>query len=252
MNKHSAALKELLGKINTLNEKISTVEQPALIDLHLLCDYTRQYYDVLIAMNAIAGATHVTNTSVFEIKQVAIEKPVEETKPEIIKPVENAGSKVLPPIGGEDLGGATVAIKEKNISINTNRNQTTEKTIAQPSMEKFKDYTSVGDGFEERKTVRDNFSNEQPAQAVADKLKITPLADLNDAIGINERFAYANVFMNGDINTFYSALAQLNSKQNFEEAYRHFKENVVEKYNVDKNNRLYREFVELLQRRFLK
>ena len=238
MNKQSAALNELLSKINTLNEKISSVEQPTLIDLHLLCDYTRQYYDVLIAMNAIAGAAPTTNASGFEIKQVAIEKPIVEEKPAPIKQI-----KVIE---------TPVVVGEKNIAINTYINTETEKVIAQPSTEKFKDYASVGDGFEERKTLRDNFSNEQPAQAIADKLKITPLTDLNDAIGINERFAYANVFMNGDINTFYSALAQLNSKQNFEEAYRHFKENVVEKYNVDKNNRLYREFVELLQRRFLK
>lgn len=230
MNKYSSELNSLIEKINDLHTKVSSSVQPSFIDLHLLCDYTRKYYDLLIATNAVAGAAPVTNASVFEIKHVAKEQPTVVSMPENI--VEN--KPVVEPIK-EDVPEASVSdFKPKD-----------------QQQEKFKDYASIGDAFSEKETVGNKYSSTQP-NAVSDKLKITPLADLNDAIGINERFAFANVFMNGDINSFYSALAQINSKQNFEEAFTHFKTEVVEKFNVDKNNKLYREFLELLQRRFTK
>ena len=63
MNKYSAELNNLIDRLNELHKKVSEKAQPSFIDLHLLCDYTRKYYDLLIAANAIAGAVPVTNIS---------------------------------------------------------------------------------------------------------------------------------------------------------------------------------------------
>lgn len=238
MNRYSAELSDLLNKMNELHQKIANTAQPYFIDLHLLCDYTRKYYDLLIATNAIAGAAPVTNISTFEIKQVVKEQPaisnvVNEQQPVMATPLEE---KVEAEIPVEESKPANVIQPTAPVSVTS---------------EKFKEYTSIGDKFAEQQTVGHKFSGTS-TDAVTTNIKAMPLADLNEAIGINERFAFANVFMNGDINSFYSALAKINSKANFEEAFIHFKTEVVEKFNVDKNNKLYREFIELLQRRFMK
>jgi|CXWJ01.1.fsa_nt_gi hypothetical protein len=238
MNKYSAELNNLIDRINELHKKVSEKAQPSFIDLHLLCDYTRKYYDLLIAANAIAGAVPVTNISTFEIKQIAKENfPASDNN---FRP---------------DVEHAPVKVEEEKKVIAEPELQTAPQpesiTIPKTSTEKFKEYTSIGDKFPESQTVAHKFTGGQ-SNAVTENIKASPLADLNDAIGINERFAFANVFMNGDINSFYSALAKINSKPNFDEAFNHFRTEVVEKFNVDKNNKLYREFIELLQRRFMK
>lgn len=238
MNKYSAELNILIEKMNELHKRVSGNAQPLIIDLHLLCDYTRKYYDMLIEANAIAGAAPVTNISTFEIKHIVKENFSEHDnsfKPEVEHtPVKSEEEK-------------TITTESELIPVPPAESVTVTKT----STEKFKEYTSIGDKFPESQTVAHKFGGGQ-SNAITDNIKTSPLADLNDAIGINERFAFANVFMNGDINSFYSALAKINSKTNFDEAFNHFRTEVVEKFNVDKNNKLYREFIELLQRRFMK
>lgn len=238
MNKYSAELNYVIDKINELHKKVCENAQPSFIDLHLLCDYTRKYYDLLIATNAIASAAPVTNVSTFEIKQIAKE-PI---------PASEIALKSAPDYPPLIATESKIKVEEPEVNALP---LTEQEKPSFTSPEKFKEYTSIGDKFPESQTVAHKFSGAQ-SNVVSENIKAKPLSDLNDAIGINERFAFANVFMNGDINSFYSALAKINSKANFEEAFNHFRTEVVEKFNVDKNNKLYREFIELLQRRFMK
>ena len=56
--------------------------------------------------------------------------------------------------------------------------------------------------------------------SLADKVSTQPLNDIKKAIGINERFLYANVLFNGDMEAFSRAVEELNHLESILDATR--------------------------------
>jgi hypothetical protein len=235
METRRTELLQWLERVTKQTQVVVDSNNPSQLDLDLLTDYIKKFYDCLKSFEAgsknnISQNHAIQNESVFEIKQVS---KIDETNIES----DIASNK------NTEVAKSKEAIENVTQSSKTNHAENNNH---------FSNYQSIGDGFSEQDTVHTKISTGKTEVAVAEQLQSSPLTDLNDAIGINERFAFANVFMNGDINAFFSMLAQINSKTNFEEAYNQFKTTVIDKFNVDRNNKTYREFVELLQRRFAK
>lgn len=218
-------LNQLLTKINTQTDLISKAEIPSALDVDLLRDYIKQFYDCVLQLesnkNEAPQKHFVSNESVFEIKPSHV---ADEIKQAPLRGIKTEPVKENPVVAAQK----------------------------EPTKSSFEDYASVGQKFTEQESIHHKLSPTHISVGVGDKMQDAPVTDLIEAIGVNERFAFANVFMNGDINMFYTMLAQLNAKSTFDEAWIYFKENMVEKFNVDKNNKAYREFVELLKRRFVK
>lgn len=212
--------KLMLDKVNAKSSEIIASENIALIDIHLLQDYIKQLYEASAGLN-ITGRNSL-NEAVFEIKP------------------SHAADKIKE----QPLHEITTEPQQKEIQAIPEKKEITGS--------QYENYSSVGQKFAGQESIHDKITGSHYQTAIADKLKEEPLHSLVDAIGVNERFAFANVFMNGDINMFYTVLTQLNSKSGFDEAWNFFKENIVEKFNVDKNHKAYREFVDLLKRRFVK
>jgi len=91
----------------------------------------------------------------------------------------------------------------------------------------------------------------QPAFAIADKLKLSPVTDLVKAIGINEKFLFISQLFNDDSIKYQSAIDKLNTSSNFAEAYMYFDSEITSGNQIDKNSDACRQFVDLLQRRFM-
>jgi len=82
-----------------------------------------------------------------------------------------------------------------------------------------------GDKKEEKKSVAEVISDENPGESVADKLqKQTQVNNLKNAIGINEKFFFINELFEGNLNLYNKAIDSLDELQTYEESIRYVEE----------------------------
>ena len=85
---------------------------------------------------------------------------------------------------------------------------------------------------------------------MSEQLKKQPIADLLTAIGLNERYLYANDLFGGDIEEFRKAVRLLNEFDNEAEASRYFNEELRRAYGWEEDNELAEALFLLVKRRF--
>lgn len=101
-----------------------------------------------------------------------------------------------------------------------------------------------------QETVTSDNSASQPAkEAVADKLHRMVVTDLNSAIGINERYLYANQLFNNDMKLYNSAITDLNNCAHYQDA-ESLLTQYAETYQWDDENMHVQEFRQLIERRY--
>ena len=213
-------LMKLHDKINHLQlvESVSSYEQP---NQEVVTETVRQPIVQTVIEKSEPEQRTVVETPKTELKVEALiieevkAKPVEEVKSE-----KNA-EPVIPPV------------------------QTVRAEV-------FKEVDqTVATMFHETETIHDKIGIAQPAFAIADKLKLSPVADLVKAIGINEKFLFISQLFNDDSIRYQSAIDKLNSSANFAEAYMYFDSEITSGNQIDKNSDACKQFVDLLQRRFM-
>ena len=82
-------------------------------------------------------------------------------------------------------------------------------------------------------------------------LQKQPIADLMSAIGLNERYLYANDLFEGDMQEFKNAIKMLNEFQSGNEAKAFFDSGLRSTYNWEDDNTLAQALFNLVERRYL-
>ena len=82
-------------------------------------------------------------------------------------------------------------------------------------------------------------------------LQKQPIADLMSAIGLNERYLYANNLFEGDMQEFKNAIKMLNEFQSGNEAKAFFDSGLRSTYNWEDDNTLAQALFNLVERRYL-
>jgi hypothetical protein len=86
-------------------------------------------------------------------------------------------------------------------------------------------------------------------QPVVEKLQKPPVTDLRAAIGINDKFRFANELFNGVMQEYEIAIQQLNSSGSLESAMHYFI-SLQPLYNWDMENETVKQLLELVDRRY--
>jgi hypothetical protein len=123
--------------------------------------------------------------------------------------------------------------------------QTRKEVFAEPA-------TSIASSYNGITSLHDKIASSNHETAIADKLKLTPIADLTKAIGINEKFLFIKELFGNNSEVFQRVVSELNSCSDFTMASFHAENETVKKFGADANSETYLKFVELVQRRFLK
>lgn len=92
---------------------------------------------------------------------------------------------------------------------------------------------------------------EEEDKSLGEQLKKQPIADLVAAIGLNERYLYANELFEGDIDAFRTELGNLNNFNSKEEAHQYFNEDLAKKRGWDTEHEMVHALKVLLDRRYL-
>lgn len=109
---------------------------------------------------------------------------------------------------------------------------------------------SLADRFAPSETIGDMIQRNQPVQRVADKLRSTSLSDLHESIGINERFAFINQLFKGDQVRYFEAINRLNESHSQDEALSYLNQEVLPKMAWKNPPSAWKEFVDLISRRY--
>lgn len=159
---------------------------------------------------------------------ISEEAPVEEQEQEIEEPVEEE-EEVVEHVVEEPIV-ATNSIEEFNNEIN-------------------EEMSSLGvdsSGLE----VNEIAAMEED-KSINTRIQRQPIGDLRRAIGLNERFLYANELFNGNMEAFNLALNELNHIESVEDAFRIIDLQLKPKYNWVAENEAVTKFIDLVERRFL-
>lgn len=111
--------------------------------------------------------------------------------------------------------------------------------------------TSSGKGIgklEDYLDLNAKFTNED--HSLSDQLKKQPITNLLTAIGLNERYLFANQLFNGDMAQFIDEIKKLNSFDSEEEALDYFDNKLSNKESWQSSEDLVEAFRLLVERRF--
>lgn len=110
--------------------------------------------------------------------------------------------------------------------------------------------TIKADELDNAPDVNEQYAGEED-NSISEQLQKQPISDLVSAIGLNERYLYANELFDGDLDIFKESLNHLNDLANIELAAQYFWSELGVKYNWDKENELVKALFNLVERRFI-
>ncbi len=114
----------------------------------------------------------------------------------------------------------------------------------------FEEQATVAARYSAPETIGDKVTKDTPTRRLSDQLKSAPLADLKTSIGINERFAFINELFAGDQQSYLQSIESINHLQTYEEAHELIHHKLTSQYNWKPQSERFRQFDELVRRRF--
>lgn len=213
MNKNQIR-KEIAGLINSIKEhsdNIGEKEHIPQLELELILHKIEKLYQKSIVYNHLHSMPDVpVQKPVSPVAPVKSDPVQEIKKEEPLKPVDLFGT-VLPPAGDKPKAEKKVEKKE-----------------------------------EKREEKKEEQKQEKPAE---NKINKPALADIRSAIGINDKFQFANELFAGNLQEYEIAIQQLNTAETMESAMEYFM-SIQQLYNWNNEHETVKRLFDLVERRY--
>lgn len=122
-----------------------------------------------------------------------------------------------------------------------------EETESEPAVTNITESTIVADRFNDLPdSLNEKLGNMRDDDDIPDYLKAKPLANLKQAIGVNDRFLYIRELFNGDSNLYNQAISKIDEAKNLSDAKAIMLTCTGEKSESDAG----RQLIDLLKRKF--
>jgi hypothetical protein len=115
----------------------------------------------------------------------------------------------------------------------------------------FEDMQTVGRQFGSEETLHKKIAGKSTEETVAHKHHHKPVTDLKAAIGINEKFLFINKLFDGNSTEYNLAIERINNSGSLSAAGQIIDGELLPKYNWEKASAPVKEFMELVERRFV-
>ncbi len=171
-------------------------------------------------------------------QQIVEEKPVEKPAPEKPKTVEEKKEAVKANFQEQ---AAIIAAEEEE-----KKNPKPKKPVGGL----FDAVPTIGEQFAEKPSVKDKLSTSKTEKSVVDKLHGNKISDLKTAIGINEKFRFANDLFEGNMQPYTETIERLNQANDLNHALQMI-DSLITKYDWQKESESYKKLIDLIERRFL-
>ena len=231
-----------------------SIPQP---ELDLLLQNSRQLYEAMLMLNHTNALTSLDEVKAAVTQRIlaekrAIEKKSEEVKVEIPKtvnqpvveakqePVHHKMEEVISKVSDEK------PVEEKK-----------EKTIKPKKLSGginatlFEDSPTLADNFEDEVSLHEHIAGKSSGQTVSEHHHRKPVHDLKAAIGINEKFLFINQLFDGNLHDYSEAVEKLNAMKDLATAKQFVSAELSNRFNWEHSNDHVKNFMELVERRFI-
>jgi len=227
---------KLIEKINVLHDSLLSIdEEISSIEKDLLLNYIRQLYEQVLEIGTedqeFKHALKKESKEEVSAEKEVMDLPAQEEV--VIQPVVEE----IVDIPTEDTFKAPPTEMPQITKINVEQEvEVLEKPITMQGLNE--DLVAM---FEMKE-----------AKELSEKLSITPIKDLNTAMGINDRFLTVNELFGGDSSAFKDCVDHINKMESYEEAKSYLLSETAQKYDWSTAERLKKAagFITLVQRRF--
>ncbi len=121
-----------------------------------------------------------------------------------------------------------------------------QKERSAPSPDKKADHSTVGDSFSPTDRLNEQIGSTRGEDNVTKMIKTKPLANLDDAIGVNDKFLFIREIFNGSPESYNQAIERLNEVKTFADA-----RDVLMNYTEDnKETKIVKQFLDIVKRKF--
>lgn len=245
MNKYQLRkeIAELIDSIKEHSDSIGTRKRIPQLELELILSKIKKLYEKSIIFNYI-NQHHIEEWE--EQEEPLIPQALEEVK----VPKENSEEKneaiakapeellISVQVEGRTVKNDDAKIQDQEIEINTQEN------VALQVNTKISELGQL--------SLNDKLSKQVVDVSLLSKLRKKPIQDLVKSIGINERYLFTKELFKGNSEAFMLHVKAINSVKSYEEAQQYLEKEVIPHFNWDVNNPAVSEFLDLVQRRFIK
>lgn len=186
-----------------------------------------------------------TNTASGSIESIANTLPTPlDPSPGVITEELSAMKEERPVIQHQPVAETkteTTAIEEKTIAARIQQVRAANL---------FDEPSTIGGKYAAQETLGDKIIKSKTGKSVAETLKSQPLADLKQSIGINERFSFINELFSGDQALYHQSIENINKMMTYEDAHRLIHEDLAVQLKWNTDTERFKQFDELVKRRF--
>ncbi len=264
MNRQSIhqQIDSLLKTIRDQHEQIknhqSSIPQ---VEIDFMIQNLRQLFEASLMLNHTNALTSLDEVKAAVTQRILAEKRAIEMKRVEEKPLAEEIEVEAP--------SQEITAEEKKTEEHHSMNEVIAVVgTAEPIIEEKKEKTpkkksshELNTMFEDKRTLGDTFGNEESlhtkiasgttSKTLADKLHRKSIKDLKAAIGINEKFLFINQLFDGNLQNYSAAVEKINSMNDLDSAKQFVASELAGEMNWDNNNEHVKNFMELVERRFI-
>lgn len=245
MNKYHLRkeIAELIDSIKEHSDNIGTRKRIPQLELELILSKIKKLYEKSIIFNYVnqhhldEWEEHDVPVIPAALEEIAQAEPVIETP--VVEEIK-APEELLITVQVEEKTEIVeeVKLEEKIIELST------QEKVAVEVNTKISEAGNV--------SLNDKLSKQVADVSLLSKLRKKPVEDLVKSIGINERYLFTKELFKGNSEAFMQHVRAINAVNTYEDAQRYIEKEVIPNFNWDVNNPAVNEFLDLVQRRFIK
>lgn len=235
-----------LNEIGDIVSNYTETDNLSTIDIDLAMDKLRRTYDLMLELKKESQIQPAKNhkITVTQTQPARSEKNIEQVKQNIIaesKPKETAVSEEM-----AEFEEQKTPMEQPVEEIKNNSNVQIDIPVEEkPAGKKVQNILS--DKFSNEPSLNDELSKNSSKTDLASHLTSKPIADLNSALALNEKFELINNLFGGDKQIFEHTLNILNMAGNFNEAYNYLRSN----FSWDLDDIYVQKLLDLIRRKLI-
>src|SRR4030042_2682280 len=225
-------LSENIKELEEIVSGFAALEKIPALDLDLVLDKTRNIYEVLLLLkkSETASTPEVTVTP---------KKPKEKSSAENLL------------LSKKEKTGKEPASNSKIMELETpdSHGPKAQAGVANKKKKQPEDTPKIlSDRFKKQAvSLNENIIQSKPVYDLSARLQTKPISNIQNAIGLNDKFLFINELFNGEADKYNETIEILNNATNFNEAYNY----LVENFQWDMDSELVKKILDLIRRKLI-
>ena len=225
-------LSENIKELDEIISGFKALERIPELDLDLVLDRTRNLYEILLLLKK--------SVKINDSEDIAsVNKTNPEQPAEVVVPTEEQEPNKAP-----DDKSDIIELETAHTEVSKSHETDTEEKKKQPEEAP----EILSDRFKKQTTLlNEDITQTKPVYNLSSRLQTKPITNIQNAIGLNDKFLFINELFNGDADKYNVTIETLNKATDFNEAYNF----LVDNFQWDMDSELVQKILDLIRRKLI-